>query len=173
MVWAGISSLARRTAKLACHFRHEGVDGLYYVTQHHLAGLMPASMFSDGYRAIDHEIMESGAGLPANIIHLHGAPLRPELPVTPAGWTVHFEWANENPEPRGVSEICGSPLAVGLPIARLADAGAPSECRDAVTGALRNFRQASALITAGCVLPLDFPLAQARRWTDAVADWEQ
>jgi len=149
-----------------------GIDGVFYVAQHFDADLGLGPLLTPEFFAGDARIFERSAQLPLKIVHLHGAALASGLPTLPPDWIVHYELTDQNPTLSDMARTCSPRLAAGLPNALLLEARSPDQCRTIWNARIGDDARHVALLSAGCVLPMGFPLACARRWVDAVRSWD-
>ncbi|MEY5100109.1 MAG: hypothetical protein RJA36_2828 [Pseudomonadota bacterium] len=163
-VLQGLEQLTRRTYHLIQAYAEAGVGGIYYVSQHHLAGALPCSDLQSWGNHADNRVLQATQDLPLNIMHFHGNPLTSELPELPSGWRVHFESANGNPALKEWVSHRPEPLMVGLSINTLHRGADPLFRQATVTQLIEEFPGRELWFGAGCVLPQDFPLALAADW---------
>jgi len=169
----GLEIIVKRTYALLERYQAAGVDGVYLALQHCLPKLLTPENYAAHGRWADEAVMAACARFPGRILHLHGNPLHLTLPRPPAGWAVHFELGASNPEPAAFREYCARPLVAGLTTAELAGEETAEAIRNRMRAIFDHFGQPSGLVTAGCVLPLDFPLTRARAWVEAIREWSE
>ncbi|MEI6535175.1 MAG: hypothetical protein WCN98_07545 [Verrucomicrobiaceae bacterium] len=165
----GLTAVAERTVRLIRAYLQCGVAGIYYVSQHHVDGMLASPLLEWG-DAIDQRILDASEGLALNIMHFHGAPLGKQLPPLPEAWRVHFEAASGNPSADEWMSSRPEPLVLGLPIERLRQGRHHDVRRKTI--AQFAYPQASSipLLAAACVLPLDFPLDLAALWVQTAKE---
>lgn len=164
----GLEILVHRTCALLKRYRAAGVDGVYLALQHCVPHMQKQEDYIAHGRWADEAVIAACDMFDSRILHLHGAPLHSVLPRVPSGWALHFELSEFNPTPLMLKQQCGPPLVAGLSIAELASKKTSDAIRQRANSILDEFNQHTGLITGGCVLPLDFPLAQARTWVDTI-----
>ncbi|MES2353268.1 MAG: uroporphyrinogen decarboxylase family protein [Pseudomonadota bacterium] len=169
----GLEILVRRTYALLERYRAAGADGIYLALQHCVPTLQTPENYAAHGRWADEAVMAACIRFRGRILHLHGNPLHLTLPRPPTDWAVHFELGAANPEPAAFSERCARPLIAGLTTAELASERTAEAIRNRARAIFDNFGQPSGLVTAGCVLPLDFPLKRARAWVEAIQEWPE
>jgi uroporphyrinogen decarboxylase len=166
-----LSRLAERVAALVAAFAEAGADGIFLVDQH--SAQPPLAAYGRWYaaRAIDGPVLAAASRLPFRILHYHGGPLGTEVGDTPPGWTVHYEWRDDTPEPREIVAGPGRPLMLPLPLEGISAPASAADRRAAIRAGLAHAGLVNALVTAPCVVPLAVPDTVLRQWADAVAEW--
>lgn len=163
LVRHGLDMIAQRTSRLIDAYRRAGVRGIYYVSQHHVIGVMPCPQLQAWGQDADHHVLQATTGLELNIMHFHGAPLVTRLPGLPPGWRVHFELTPDHTALTARMPPSQS-LILGLDFETLRR-GADPDFRQATVVRLRAQQGPEPLcLGAACVLPLDFPLELAAAW---------
>lgn len=163
-VLGGLEVLTRNSLHLIEAYREAGVDGLYLASQHHAAAQLERSLYARWGLAFDQRLLQAGHGFAINILHLHGSGIH--LDGVPAGgpWMVHYELGPENPAPEALRALSACPAVLGLPCSRWLEGALQPDVQDW----LARFGQASALLTAECVVPLAISNAQIGRWVAEV-----
>lgn len=163
---AGLACLSARTEALAKAFFEAGVNGIYYVSQHHQQGVLPEAPLHLLEWTWDEPALKAASKSPFNAVHLHGAPLVKHCPAPPSGMGVHCEWGAE--QRRSPIEAVGAIRWLGIPLASLQSAQSTADCR----ATFKQFEGATpsraCMVTASCVLPLAFDLNKARMWVQAL-----
>lgn len=167
-VYQGIWSIARRTMRLIDFYRQVGVQGIYYVSQHHEVNMLPYAALQAWGAETDLFTLQTAEVMTLNIMHFHGGSLIKQLTKLPSGWRVHFEFAPDNPQLNDWFDQRPEPLVVGLPIDALRE-GVDADFRQ-ITIDQFDKRQVSDRLcfSAACVLPQDFPLDLAANWVRTV-----
>lgn len=156
----GIAILAQRTVRLVEAYRAAGADGIYYVSQHHQAGLVTA----EGLRAwgdeADQSIWRAVRGGGPNVMHFHGSPFVADLPELPPSWLAHRRL-----EPGNSGSMPGRHFAA-LPL-ELLQRDCAEQQRAAITDLRNRLAEPASWIGAECVVPPAFPLPLLARWVEA------
>lgn len=172
-VHQGLSCIEERTRRLTEAYGKCGVSGLYYVSQHHVQDTFVSSGLSPALSSIESRILSPLGDLSLNIMHFHGAPLVPDLPILPRGWRVHYEWISGNPNPRDWATHRPEQLVSGIPTQVLQQGHSESARRTLIEQVTTNCTARNSIISAACVLPLDFPIDLAAAWVQSATDFSR
>ena len=140
-----------------------GASGIFYVIQQMRRDFFAADAYRPLYLDYDAPCIAALAVLPINLIHIHGKGIHlPPLPLPASCW-LHWELIDGNP---GLAKMraLGSPMAIGLPAARIADLAAQDGIAPFVADIARRVGDHPAMLTPGCTLPLDLPPDAIDRW---------
>lgn len=167
---ACLLALGRRNLALVQALGEAGVDGVYYVSQHHSRQFWPQDMSHWQGWHLDALAMAACPDRGWNVLHFHGHCDGVRLPEVPNAWTVHGEGGAVH---ASESAACPGPGAGWLTL----DADVLASATDIPSRhALLQQAMASRAgrrwrVTANCVLPQGFDLTQARRWVQTVHAW--
>ncbi|MDZ4128509.1 MAG: hypothetical protein U1E02_30700, partial [Hydrogenophaga sp.] len=161
---ACLQALGQRNLALVQALGEAGVDGVYYVSQHHEAHLWQQDMSRWLGWCFDAPAMGACPDRGWNVVHFHGRCDPGSLPVVSGvstGWSVHGEGGVGADGSLGVGWLTLAPEV-------LASAADEASRLAVLHQAMAGRRGGRWRLGADCVLPLGFDLGQARRWVEAV-----
>ena len=168
----GLELIAQRTKHLIECYRSIGVEGIYYVSQHHLKDIFPRLKLQSSINLYDQFVILSAEGLLLNIMHFHGDPLFEQLPKLPFGWRVHYEFSQGNSSLIRLNSIRSESLMIGLSIDTLKQGHNHSIRQDIIDEFCKQDASKYLGFGASCVLPLNFSLKLASAWVKSVNSYE-
>lgn len=164
---ACLQALGQRNLALVQALGEAGVDGVYYVSQHHEAHLWQQDMSRWLGWHFDAPAMAACPSRGWNVLHFHGRcdqgqlPAFPLVPAVATGWSVHGEGGVGADGSLGVGWLTFGPEVLAC---ATDEASRMAVLHQAMAGRWGGRWR----LGADCVLPLGFDLGQARRWVEAV-----
>ncbi len=153
-VEAGLRRLTANTVALIERLAADGVDGIFLATQHAVAGIFTAAEYARFGLPGDRACLDAAAGLPFNMLHLHGEGIHAEIFDDFADVTLHYDSVAGNPAPaRWLA--AGFAVGTGPSPTLLASDQPASAIADACEAILAERGRGRILLSAGCSVPLD------------------
>lgn len=169
-VLAGLQRITKNTLLTIQAFREAGAQGLYFVTQHMREEMLPEYVYKQFGSTFDAECLNSCADFPLNFFHIHGAGVYFCFEQLPDNCTVHFEAAPSNGKINSDRHTHKTPLSIGIPPELLLK----TTSEDDMVRLLSEYilpDQTANILTAGCVLPLDFPDEVVLKWLGVIKNY--
>jgi uroporphyrinogen decarboxylase len=108
----GLSTLAVNTQALIAQMVDLGIDGIFLATQHAGRDMLAPAPYASLALAADLACLKA-APLPFNMLHLHGGAVCWEMFATLKSAVVHYDAAENNPDPLTLSDTLAGGIATG------------------------------------------------------------
>ncbi|WP_337042286.1 uroporphyrinogen decarboxylase family protein [Emticicia sp. 17c] len=158
-VLAGIEQITQNTLYVIGQLIEAGSQGIYFVTQHMRHGALTPELYEKFGKDSDERCLNACKNLLYNIFHIHGADVYLSLGSIPSNCFIHYEYTPEITISPIVLKKYASRLLVGLPASEMEKCQHDHEMHRLIAQTTPGN-----MITAGCVLPLDFPEESILKW---------
>jgi uroporphyrinogen decarboxylase len=147
----GLARITENTTELIEHLRGQGAEGIFLASQHAIRSVFPREVFDRHGMPGVLACLEAMAGLPHNMVHVHGAEVHHDLFARLSGTTIHYDMWADNPPPERFLDA-GCAVATGPSQALLASES-PDDDVVAACEALVNLGGRT-ILSPGCSTPL-------------------
>lgn len=141
-----------------------GVKGLYYVTQHMQADVIPIEIYKQFGMYSDEICLQNAAkSFDSIIFHLHGNDCYACITENIPKLKIHCSYSPIPTINTKSIEKANYPIIYGLPATTLSKANNEQDCKE-----ILEKNPPNTLLTCDCVLPLNFPTEKINLWTNFV-----
>jgi uroporphyrinogen decarboxylase len=170
LVRTGLETICNTTLRFIDQAKATGISGIYYAVQLANYGLLSEAEYREFGEPYDRRILEAVAGLPFNMVHLHGPNSMFDLV---AGYGAHaLNWHDRESGPslgegkdRFKGAVCG-----GLEHWEHLLRGDPQQVRGVVADAIDQTGGRRLIVSSGCVAPVNAPFSNLRAVREAVEE---
>lgn len=154
----GLAILTENCRRLVTALADAGADGIFLAVQTARAPLFTADDYAGLCLSGDLACLAAAAGLPFNILHLHGDGIHHDLFAAARPALLHYDPSPGNPTPEDLLAHRGS-LSTGPRPDGPITHGTAAQCVSEVDGLLARLKGPGFVLAPGCSLPLSVPPA--------------
>jgi uroporphyrinogen decarboxylase len=158
-ILAGLERITQNTLFVINELIKAGSKGIYFVAQHMRHGAVSPNIYEVFGQPFDEPCLSICKNLLYNIFHIHGSEIFLSIGHLPANFFIHYESLSENKLPDSLQKKYTSKIIAGIPASEMVQCKNEEEIRQLIEA-----KSYGNILTAGCVLPLDFPDENILEW---------
>lgn len=163
MVLAGLEIITKNTEFAIDQFKKAGAKGIYFVTQHMRHGALSPDIYKNFGEKFDAQCLNNCQDLNHTIFHIHGEDIYLATKNLPSNCILHYESCSQNPVIEVLRPQYPHQIMMGIPVSAMAKCNTEDEIKSILTPFLQANKSTN-IISANCVIPLDFSDDQLLLW---------